>query len=507
MIIVLANPEQEKVASGDEENSMTLGLTALELARIQFAFTVSFHIIFPAISIGLASFLAVLEGLWLKTNNPVYKDLFQYWIKIFAVAFGMGVVSGVVMSYQFGTNWSEFSRFAGGVTGPLLAYEVLTAFFLEAGFLGIMLFGWNKVGPKAHFFATLMVAIGTCISMFWILSSNSWMQTPQGYAIEAGRIVPVDWWAIVFNPSFPYRLAHMGTAAFLVAALMVAATAAWHLLKGRRDALVKKSFSMALWLIVVLAPLQAMIGDQHGINTLHYQPAKIAAIEGHWETNKDEGMELLLFGIPDMQAEETKYKVGIPNVGSLILTHSMDGEIKGLKEFAPEDRPNSTIIFWSFRIMVGLGLLMILLGVISLYLRKTKRLYDSKWFHRFALVMGGSGFVSLLAGWFTTEVGRQPWVVYGVMRTKDALSPVSAEQVGLTLIIFVLVYFVVFGVGIYYMLKLMWQGPQWSDPLDASTGGVGQFKTPMRPLSGADEPLDNDTTKPSDNASSDHREH
>lgn len=474
---------------------MNLGLTALELARIQFAFTVSFHIIFPAISIGLASFLAVLEGMWLKTGKPVYKDLFHYWIKIFAVAFGMGVVSGVVMSYQFGTNWSEFSRFAGGVTGPLLAYEVLTAFFLEAGFLGIMLFGWNKVGPRAHFFATLMVAIGTCISMFWILSSNSWMQTPAGYAIENGIIVPVDWWAIVFNPSFPYRLLHMGMAAFLVSALLVAATAAWHLLKGRRDELVKKSFSMALWLIVVLAPLQAMIGDQHGLNTLKYQPAKLAAMEGHWETNKDEGMELLLFGIPDMQAEETKYKIGIPNLGSLILTHSMDGEVKGLKDFAPEDRPNATVVFWSFRIMVGLGLLMILMGVLSLYLRKTKRLYESKWFQRFALLMGGSGFISLLAGWFTTEVGRQPWVVYGVMRTKDALSPVSAEQVGLTLIIFVLVYFVVFGVGIYYMLKLMKQGPSFSHLDTVEAGGVGHFKTPMRPLSGADEPLESQSTE------------
>lgn len=479
---------------------MTLGLTALELARIQFAFTVSFHIIFPAISIGLASFLAVLEGAWLKTKNTVYRDLYFFWIKIFALAFGMGVVSGVVMSYQFGTNWSEFSRFAGAVTGPLLTYEVMTAFFLEAGFLGIMLFGWNKVGSKLHFFATLMVAVGTCISMFWILSSNSWMQTPQGFAIENGRIVPTDWWAIVFNPSFPYRLAHMGMAAFLVAALLVAATGAWHLLQGRRDALVKKTFSMALWMIVVLAPIQAFIGDQHGLNTLKYQPAKLAAIEGHWETNKDESMELLLFGIPDMEAETTHYKVGIPYLGSLLLVHSLEGEVKGLKEFAPEDRPNSLIVFWSFRVMVGLGVLMILLGFISLYLRRKQRLYESRNFHRFALLMGGSGFITLLAGWFTTEVGRQPWVVYGVMRTKDALSPVSAEQVGITLIIFVLVYCVVFGVGIYYMLKLLKQGPQ---PLaqDQQTGGVGQFKTPMRPVSAADDaPVDN----PSGNGLSGH---
>ena len=469
---------------------MNLGLTALELARIQFAFTVSFHIIFPAISIGLASFLAVLEWRWLKTNDPIYKDLFKYWVKIFAVAFGMGVVSGVVMSYQFGTNWSEFSRFAGGVTGPLLAYEVLSAFFLEAGFLGIMLFGWGRVGKKAHFFATLMVAVGTCISMFWILSSNSWMQTPQGFTIENGIVVPQDWFAIVFNPSFPYRLAHMAIAAFMVAALLVASTAAWHLLKGRRDELVKKSFSMALWLILILAPLQVFVGDAHGLNTLKHQPAKLAAMEGHWETNYDEGMPLYLFGIPDMQEECTKYAIAIPNLGSLILTHSMDGTVKGLKDFAPEDRPNSTIVFWSFRIMVGLGMLMLLLAAMGLWLRKTGKFYENKWFHRFALIMGPSGFIALLAGWFTTEVGRQPWVVYGVMRTKDALSPVSAEQVGLTLIIFVVVYCIVFGVGIYYMLKLMHKGPEFIDSQAEQVGGVGHFKTPMRPLSAADEKID-----------------
>lgn len=469
---------------------MTLGFTALELARIQFAFTVSFHIIFPAISIGLASFLAVLEWRWLKTNDPVYHDLFKFWVKIFAVAFGMGVVSGVVMSYQFGTNWSEFSRFAGGVTGPLLSYEVLSAFFLEAGFLGIMLFGWGRVGKKAHFFATLMVAVGTCISMFWILSSNSWMQTPQGFTIENGIVVPQDWFAIVFNPSFPYRLAHMAIAAFMVAALLVAATAAWHLLKGRQDELVKKSFSMALWLILILAPLQVFIGDAHGLNTLEHQPAKLAAMEGHWETNYDEGMPLYLFGIPDMQEERTKYAIAIPNLGSLILTHSMDGTVKGLKDFAPEDRPNSTVVFWSFRIMVGLGMLMLLLGVTSVWLRKTGKLFENKWFHRFALLMGPSGFIALLAGWFTTEVGRQPWVVYGVMRTKDALSPVSAEQVGLTLIIFVVVYFIVFGIGIYYMLKLMHKGPEFIYNQPDEVGGVGHFKTPMRPLSATDERLD-----------------
>ena len=466
---------------------MNLGLTALELARIQFAFTVSFHIIFPAISIGLASFLAVLEYRWLKTKDPVYQDLFKFWVKIFAVAFGMGVVSGVVMSYQFGTNWSEFSRVAGSVTGPLLTYEVLSAFFLEAGFLGIMLFGWGRVGPRAHFFATLMVAIGTCISMFWILSSNSWMQTPQGFSIQNGLIVPEDWFAIVFNPSFPYRFLHMAAAAFLVSALLVAATAAWHLLKGRRDRLVKTSFSMALWLILILAPLQAVIGDFHGLNTLKHQPAKLAAIEGHWETNHDHGMPLYLFGMPDMQAEETKYAIGIPNLGSLIMTHTLEGKVTGLKEFAPEDRPNSLVVFWSFRIMVGLGVLMILLALWGLWLRRKEALYDNKNLQRFALIMGPSGFIAVLAGWFTTEVGRQPWVIYGVMRTKDALSAVSAEQVGFTLILFVLVYCVVFGIGIYYMLRLLHKGPEFIHSQPANEQDV--ILASKRPLSSVKEDL------------------
>lgn len=469
---------------------MDWGLSALDLSRIQFAFTISFHIIFPAISIGLASFLTILEWRWLKTGEQVYRDLYEFWVKIFSVSFALGVVSGVVMSYQFGTNWSEFSLFAGAITGPLLTYEVLTAFFLEAGFLGIMLFGWGRVGPYAHFFATFMVALGTCISMFWILSSNSWMQTPAGYDIVDGRVVPIDWIAIVFNPSFPYRLAHMAMAAFIVSALLVCATAGWHLAKGRRDDRIKKSFSMSLWLLLLLAPLQAFIGDLHGLNTLEYQPAKIAAMEGHWETNKEKGMPLLLFAIPDMAAEKNHFEIGIPNLGSLILTHSMTGEVTGLKDFAPEDRPNVGIVFWSFRIMVGIGLLIILLALWGALLRRNNRLYESRALHRFAIFLGPCGFIALLAGWFTTEVGRQPWVVYGVMRTKDGVSPVSAEQVGLTLFIFVVVYFIVFGVGAYYMLKLLAKGPVIGEPPLDEDGGPGHYKTPMRPLSKTDEQLD-----------------
>jgi cytochrome d ubiquinol oxidase subunit I len=465
---------------------------ALLLARLQFAFTVSFHIIFPAISIGLASYLAVLEGLWLRTGKTVYRELFFFWSKIFAVGFGMGVVSGVVMSYEFGANWAGFSNIAGSVTGPLLAYEVLTAFFLEAGFLGIMLFGWTRVGPRLHFLATLMVAIGTLISTFWILSSNSWMQTPQGYDIVDGKIVPVDWLKIVFNPSFPYRLVHMAIAAFIVAAMIVAACAAWHLLRGRRDAGVKKSFSMAMWMILLVAPIQMIVGDAHGLNTRQYQPAKIAAIEGLWETEKG-GTSLNLVGWPDMRNERTDYTIKVPHLGSLILTHSWDGEIQGLKDFAPEDRPNSTIVFWSFRIMVGMGLLMLLLGVLGLALRPKQKLYEARWLQRFALWMGPSGLIALLAGWVTTEAGRQPWVVYGVLRTKDASSALSAQQVGTSLLIFVIVYFLVFGTGIYYMLKLMAKGPSLPDDAANAHGGdagKGSVMFDHRPMSRPTDPID-----------------
>ncbi|AVA40237.1 MULTISPECIES: cytochrome ubiquinol oxidase subunit I [Proteus] len=434
------------------------GLSAFDLARIQFAFTVSFHIIFPAITIGLASFLAVLEGLWLKTRNKDYLALFHFWSKIFAVNFAMGVVSGLVMAYQFGTNWSFFSDFAGSITGPLLTYEVLTAFFLEAGFLGVMLFGWNKVGEKLHFFATCMVALGTLMSTFWILASNSWMQTPQGFEIVNNQVVPVDWLAVIFNPSFPYRLAHMGVAAFLASAFFIAASASWHLLKGNKTSAMKKMLSMSIWIILILAPIQALIGDMHGLNTLKHQPAKIAAIEGHWQNNPGEATPLILFGIPDMDEEKTKYALQIPYLGSLILTHSLDKQVPALKEFPKDDRPNSLIVFWSFRIMVGLGMLMILVGVWGTWLRYKKKLYQSNLFLRFTFLMAPSGLIAILAGWFTTEVGRQPWVVYGIQRTRDAVSAHGEMHMSISLLIFLIVYGSVFGIGYAYMLKLIRKG-------------------------------------------------
>jgi len=435
------------------------GLSALELARIQFAFTVSFHIIFPAITIGLASFLAVLEGMWLKTRNEDYKKLFHFWSAIFAVNFGMGVVSGLVMAYQFGTNWSFFSEFAGSITGPLLTYEVLTAFFLEAGFLGVMLFGWNRVGEKLHYFATCMVALGTLMSTFWILASNSWMQTPQGHEVINGVVVPVDWFAVIFSPSFPYRLLHMTTAAFLASAFFIAASAAWHLLRGNKSGAMKKMFSMSLWLIVVLAPLQALIGDAHGLNTLKYQPVKVAAMEGHWENKPGEATPLILFGIPDNEQEKTRYAVEIPGLASLILTHSLDKQVPALTEFPPEDRPDNVFaVFWSFRVMVGLGMLMLLAAALSLWLRYRGRLYDSRPFQRFMLWMAPSGLIAILAGWFVTEIGRQPWVVYGLQRTTDAVSAHGDMHMSISLLIFFIVYGSVFGIGYIYMMKLIRKG-------------------------------------------------
>ncbi|PNG25668.1 cytochrome ubiquinol oxidase subunit I [Methylocella silvestris] len=468
-----------------------LGLSALDLARIQFGFTVSFHIIFPAITIGLASYLAVLEGLWLWTKDRAYRDLYRFWSQIFAVNFAMGVVSGLVMAYQFGTNWSYFSAFAGGVTGPLLAYEVLTAFFLEAGFLGVALFGWNRVGPGLHFFATLMVALGTLVSATWILASNSWMQTPQGFEIIDGRVVPVDWLKVIFNPSFPYRLAHMTVAAYLATALLVGASGAWHLLRGENTARVRKMFSMAMWMVLIVAPIQIEIGDQHGLNTLQYQPAKIAAIEGHWRNEPGaKGFPLILFGWPNMAKQETEYKLEVPHLGSLILTHEWDGQIRGLSEFPAADRPDSTVVFWTFRIMVGLGMLMLLLGLWSLWQRFRGDLYDSRLFLRFAVVMGPSGTLAILAGWLTTEIGRQPWVVYGVMRTSEGVSNHSALALSLTLGVFIVMYFIVFGTGLYYMLKLIAVGPQDLGPdrptpdIDLS-GNTPLHERPSRPLSAA----------------------
>ncbi|WP_422021414.1 cytochrome ubiquinol oxidase subunit I [Pyruvatibacter mobilis] len=443
-------------------------LDALTLARAQFAFTVSFHIIFPAFSIGLASYLLVLEALWLRTGDDSYLRLFKYWMKIFAVAFGMGVVSGIVMSYQFGTNWSVFSDKAGPVIGPLMAYEVLTAFFLEAGFLGVMLFGMGRVSKSLHLVATAMVAFGTLLSATWILSVNSWMQTPTGYAInEVGQFVPVDWLAIVFNPSFLYRLVHMVLAAYLTTAFVVGAVGALHLLRDRTNRDARRMFSMAMWMAAVVAPIQIVAGDFHGLNTLEHQPVKVAAMEGHWE--RQTGAPLILFALPDEVAEENRYEVGIPGLSALILTHEWDGETPGLKDVPKEDRPPVAIVFWSFRIMVAIGMLMALVGAVSLYLRWRGTLYDARLFQRLALLMGPAGFIAVLAGWVTTEVGRQPYTVYGLLRTAESVAPIDAPAVAASLLAFIVVYFLLFGAGTLYILKMVNRAP-------ADAGGEGPDK-------------------------------
>lgn len=443
---------------------------ALLLARFQFGFTVSFHFIFPAFSIGLASFLAVLEALWLKTGKSLYLDLFKYWLKIFAVVFAMGVVSGIVMSYQFGTNWAVFSDRAGPVIGPLMAYEVLTAFFLEAGFLGVMLFGMQKVGRRLHFFATLMVAVGTFISAFWILSVNSWMQTPTGYAVNPdGQFVPAAGWIpIIFNPSFPYRLAHTVIAAYLTTALAVGAVGAWHLLRSRSKEGAKQEharmmFSMAMWMVALVAPVQIFVGDLHGLNTLEHQPAKVMAMEGHYQSHPN-GAPLILFGIPNDAEQRMEHAVEIPRLSSLILKHDLDAPLAGLDTIAPENRPPVKVVFWTFRIMVGLGFLMLTLGACSLLARATRKLHEWRWLHRFAIVMGPSGFIAVIAGWMTTEIGRQPFTIYGVLRTAESASPLAAPAVAASLIAFVIVYFAVFGMGTWYLLRLMSHAPQPHEP-------------------------------------------
>ena len=454
---------------------MIAHLDPILLARIQFAFTVSFHIIFPAFTIGLASWLAVVEWRLLRTGNRIYEDIYRMWVKIFAVTFGMGVVSGVVMSYQFGTNWSVFSDRVGNVIGPLLGFEVLTAFFLEASFLGIMLFGWNRVSPKMHFAATIIVAFGTLLSAFWILSANSWMQTPQGFRVgENGLLYPTNWMEVVFNPSFPYRFAHMTIAAYLTTAFVVGGIGAYYLWRKRHVKHARIMFGMAMLMAVFVAPLQPVVGDLHGLNTLEHQPAKVAAMEGLWET--ETGAALKLFGWPDQEEERTKYALEIPKLSSLILTHELDGEVKGLKEWPKDERPPVAWVFWSFRVMVGIGILMVLTGVFAAVLFWRKKLFDTRWFQYWCMALTPSGFVAVLAGWFVTEIGRQPYVAYGIIRTADAVSPVIGPQVALSLLAFIIVYTFVFGAGSYYILRLIQKGP---GTREKGYGAHGQDKPPL----------------------------
>jgi cytochrome d ubiquinol oxidase subunit I len=449
-------------------------LDAVILARIQFAFTIAFHIIFPTFTIGLSAWIATLLVIWRRTGVDRYRDLARFWTRIFAVSFAMGVVSGIVLSYQFGTNWSRFSEVVGNVVGPLIGYEVLTAFFLEATFLGIMLFGWNRVPPWLHVLSAVLVALGTLFSAFWILSANSWMQHPAGHVIRDGIAYPADWLAIVFNPTFPLRFIHMVLAAYLTTAFVVVATGARYLLADVHRAQGLTMLRMGLGMAVVLAPLQLVIGDMQGLMAARVQPAKIAAVEAHWDGSQ--AAPLVLFAIPDEKAETNRFEISIPNGASLLITHSLDGRFPGLKDFAPEDRPPVLGPFLGFRIMVGIGLLMIVMAVWGTVLWWRGKLADARLFLRLAALSWPGGFIAVLAGWTVAEQGRQPWVATGILRTADAASPVSAMQVALTLVLFVIVYSVIFSAGIVYINRLIRHGPSTAHPPD----GV-----PNRPLTGA----------------------
>jgi cytochrome bd ubiquinol oxidase subunit I len=451
------------------------GIDALLLARIQFAFTISFHIIFPAFSIGLSAFIATLEVLWLRSGDQHFHTLARFWTKIFAVSFAMGVVSGIVLSYQIGTNWSRFSEVVGNTIGPLLGYEVLTAFFLEASFLGVMLFGWNRVPPWLHTLASIIVALGTALSGFWILSANSWMHTPAGFELRNGIAYPLDWSDIIFNPSFPYRFTHMMIATYLTTSLVVLATGARYVLAGRFEREARTMMRMGLGMVLLLAPLQLLVGDLHGLNTLEYQPAKIAAIEAHWDGSQPAG--LVLFAWPDVKAERNIAEIAIPNAGSLIVTHDPEGRFPGLRDFKPENRPPVVPVFFTFRLMVGIGLLMILIGAVGAVLWWRKRLFVTSWFLRPLGYCWPLGFIAIISGWMVTEIGRQPWVAYGILRTADATSPVAAATVAFSLAMFVLVYCVVFSIGILYVYRMLVKGPQ-AVPHDTQA-------LPNRPLSAA----------------------
>jgi cytochrome d ubiquinol oxidase subunit I len=454
-------------------------LSPVVLSRIQFGFVMSFHILFPAFTIGLASWLAFLAGAYLKTQHVIWRELYLFWLKVFAVSFGLGVVSGIVMSFQFGTNWSELSIRAGNILGPLLSYEVLTAFFLEASFLGVMLFGWQRVSPRVHFFATCMVALGTLISTFWIISANSWLHTPAGYAIKDGVFMPQSWFAIVFNPSFPYRLLHMTLAAFITTCFVIGGVSAVYLLRNRHKEAALLQLKLAIVFGAIAVPLQIFAGDLHGLNVREHQPIKLAAIEGHWETHK--GAPLVLWAVPDEKSESNSQVIEVPRLGSLILTHEWDGEVRGLKSFPRAERPPVAPVFYAFRVMVAIGLFMLSLLAWSLWQWRRNALH-SKLLLRLWMVMTPAGFIAVLAGWYTTEIGRQPYIIYGLLRTADAASAVSSASVLTSLLVFGGVYLFVFTSGVWYLLKLLRKGPQ---PAEASQLHP-EFKTAAHPISLAD---------------------
>ena len=457
-----------------------MDLDPLFLSRLQFAFVIAFHFLLPAFTIGLASYIAVLEGLFLWTRKPVYLRISSFWIKIFAVSFGMGVVSGIVMPFQFGTNWARYSDATANVVAPLMGYEGLTAFFLEAAFLGVLLFGRKLVPVWAHFASAFMVAMGTLFSTFWIIVLNSWMQTPVGFKIVDGRFVPTEWLAILFNPSLPFRFLHTVIAVYLTTAFTVIGVAAYYLRGGRFVDESKVMITMGFLLASVLVPLQALVGDLHGLNTLHHQPQKLAAMEGIWDTGP--GQSAVLFAIPDSAAEKNHAEISIPKLASFYLTHEWDGVVKGLKDFPPADRPPVLPVFFGFRVMIGMWSIMLALTAGAWWLAWRKKLHTSRLFLGAATCAIPVGYVAVTAGWVTTEVGRQPWVVYGHLRTADAVTPfLTSGDVIASLLAYIVVYSLVFGAGAYYLARIVRRGfPAAVDPHEPKLG-----ERPARPLSAA----------------------
>lgn len=443
---------------------MTLDPTLL--SRIQFGFTIAFHILFPTLNVGLALFLAIMEGRWLKTGHPVYLKICQFWSKIFALTFGMGVVTGVVLSYELGTNFGPFIQVAGGVIGALFVYEVLAAFFLEAGFLGVMLFGWDKVSPRLHYFATCMVALGTLISTCAIMSANAWMQTPTGFHEAGGQYVVDSWKAVILNPSYFPMMLHMLVASWLSTCFMVAGVSAWHLLKNRHVDLSKRCFRFTLMTAFFISILQVFLGDHLGLHVQHTQPLKTAAVEAIWETQK--AAPFLFFAVPDSRQEKNHYALGVPKLASLLNTHRWDGEMIGLKSVAPQDRPPVGITFWMFRVMVGIGFLFVAVSAYALFLQLRGQLFKKPWFYQLCVLMSPLGFVSTIAGWIVTERGRQPWLIYGWMRTAEGASHLPWHQVLTSLILVILVYSIVFGFYLYYLCQVIRKGPDDSKPKKAA---------------------------------------
>jgi cytochrome d ubiquinol oxidase subunit I len=459
----------------------------LWLSRLQWVWVISWHILLPAFTVGLASYIAVLEGLAFFTKKDVWLRISAFWTRIFAVSFGMGVVSGIVMPFQMGTNWSRFSDKTANVLAPLLAYEDLTAFFLEASFLGVLLFGRKLVPPWLHFFAGLMVAAGTLFSTFWILSVNSWMQTPAGFHVTEGRFFPDDWWAVIFNPSFPYRYVHNVTAFYITTAFAVLGVGAYLLRRGRSTEEARVMMGMALNLLIVLVPAQMIVGDLHGQNTREYQPAKLAAIEGRYTTVSP--TPLTLFGIPDDATGTMRYAVDIPYLGSLLLTHSWKGEIRGLDSFPADQRAPVGPPFFGFRIMVGIAFIMLFVAVAGQFLRWRGRLDGAAWFLRLCQFTAPLGFIAVLAGWTTTEVGRQPWTVYGLLRTAESVTPsLTGADVAISLALYMVVYLIMFPTGIIFMAGIVRDGVKAAEapppPIEAGRPSPPYVAAASTPVAG-----------------------